>query len=50
MNETIVIKESDDCVMDDDDDDEFGDINKHVHCESALFEDIIIMMECDKIV
>ena len=29
---------------------DWGDINKHVHPECALFEDIIIMMECDKIV
>ena len=27
-----------------------GDINKHGHHESVVFEDIIIMMECDKIV
>ena len=28
----------------------WGDRNKHVHLESVVFEDIIIMMECDKIV
>ena len=51
MNETVVIKVSDDCEMDDDDDlDGLGDINKHVHPECVVFEDIIIMMECDKIV
>ena len=27
-----------------------GDINKHGHLECGVFEDIIIMMECDKIV
>ena len=35
---------------DDDDDDDWGDMNKHVHSECVVFEDIIIMMECDKIV
>ena len=25
-------------------------MNKHVHVECVVFEDIIIMMECDKIV
>ena len=49
MNETVVIKVSDDCEMDDDSDG-LGDINKHVHLECVVFEDIIIMMECDKIV
>ena len=29
---------------------DWGDINKHVHPECVVFEDIIIMMECDKIV
>ena len=29
---------------------DWGDINKHVHLECVVFEDIIIMMECDKIV
>ena len=29
---------------------DWGDINKHVHVECVVFEDIIIMMECDKIV
>ena len=29
---------------------DWGDINKHVHAECVVFEDIIIMMECDKIV
>ena len=29
---------------------DWGDINKHVHTECVVFEDIIIMMECDKIV
>ena len=29
---------------------DWGDMNKHVHLECAVFEDIIIMMECDKIV
>ena len=28
----------------------WGDVNKHVHPECVVFEDIIIMMECDKIV
>ena len=28
----------------------WGDMNKHEHPECGLFEDIIIMMECDKIV
>ena len=52
MNETVVIKVSVDCVMEDDDDDldAMGDMNKHVHPECVVFEDIIIMMECDKIV
>ena len=56
MNETVVIKVSVDCVMDDDDDDDdddldgLGGMNKHVHPECVVFEDIIIMMECDKIV
>ena len=50
MNETVVIKVSDDCEMDDDDLDGLGDMNKHVHLECVVFEDIIIMMECDKIV
>ena len=51
MNETVVLKVSDDCEMDDvDDDDYWGDINKHVHPFCMVFEDIIIMMECDKIV
>ena len=27
-----------------------GDVNKHVHVECVVFEDIIIMMEYDKIV
>ena len=51
MNETVVIKVSVDCVMmmmmiwmD------WGDMNKHVHAERVVFEDMIIMMECDKIV
>ena len=50
MNETVAIKVSVDCVMmmmiwmD------WGDMNKHVHLECVVFEDIIIMMECDKIV
>ena len=26
------------------------DMNKHVHSECVVFEDMIIMMECDKIV
>ena len=58
MNETVIIKISDDCVMDDDDDDDddddylmyWGDMNKHIHCECVEVEDIIIMMECDEIV
>ena len=52
MNETVVIKVSDDYVMDDNNDDldGLGDINKHVHHECVVFEDIIIMMECYKIV
>ena len=53
MNETVVIKVSVDCVMvdyDDDDLDGLGDMNKHVHLECVVFEDIIIMTECDKIV
>ena len=52
MNETVIIKISDDCVMDDDDDDlmYWRDMNKHIHCECVEFEDIIIMMECDEIV
>ena len=50
MNETVVIKVSVDCVMDDDDLDGLGDMSKHVHPECVVFEDIIIMMECDKIV
>ena len=29
---------------------DWGDMNKHVHPECVVFEDIIIMMECDKIV
>ena len=29
---------------------DWGDMNKHVHAECVVFEDIIIMMECDKIV
>ena len=29
---------------------DWGDMNKHVHVEFFLFEDMIIMMECDKIV
>ena len=29
---------------------DWGDINKHGHLECVVFEDIIIMMECDKIV
>ena len=29
---------------------DWRDINKHEHHECVLFEDIIIMMECDKIV
>ena len=29
---------------------DWGDMNKHVHSECAEFEDMIIMMECDKIV
>ena len=51
MNETVVIKVPVDCVMmmmmiwmD------CGDMNKHSHHECVVFEDIIIMMECDKIV
>ena len=53
MNETVVIKVPVDCVtmmmmmmiwM------SWGDMNKHVHPECVVFEDIIIMMECDKIV
>ena len=52
MNETVVIKVSVDCVMmmmmmiwm------SWGDMNKHSHPECVVFEDIIIMMECDKIV
>ena len=52
MNETVMIKISDDCVMmmmmmiwmy-------WGDMNKHTHCECVEVEDIIIMMECDEIV
>ena len=27
-----------------------GDVNKHGHTECVLFEDRIIMMECDKVV
>ena len=27
---------------------DWRDINKHVHLECVVFEDIIIMMECDK--
>ena len=50
MNETVVTKVSDDCEMDDVDLYGLGDINKHVHPECVVFEDIIIMMECDKIV
>ena len=50
MNETVVTKVSDDCEMDDDDLDGLEDINKHGHHECVVFEDIIIMMECDKIV
>ena len=54
MNKTVFIKISDGCVMDDDDDDDdddvLGDMNKHIHCECVEFEDMIIMMECDKIV
>ena len=43
--------ESDDNDDDNDDDlDGLGDMNKHVHRECVVFEDIIIMMECDKIV
>ena len=37
----------------DDDDDLDGlkrDMNKHAHPECVVFEDMIIMMECDKIV
>ena len=52
MNETVIIKISDECVMmmmmmiwmN------WGDMNKHCHCECVEFEDIIIMMECDEIV
>ena len=29
---------------------DWGDMNKHVHLECVVFEDMIIMMECDKIV
>ena len=29
---------------------DWGDVNKHGHLECVVFEDIIIMMECDKIV
>ena len=29
---------------------DWGDMNKHDHLECVVFEDIIIMMECDKIV
>ena len=29
---------------------DWGDVNKHIHVECVAFEDIIIMMECDKIV
>ena len=29
---------------------DWGDVNKHGHHECVAFEDIIIMMECDKIV
>ena len=29
---------------------DWGDMNKHVHPECVLFEDMIIMMECGKIV
>ena len=50
MNETVVPKVSDDCEMDDDDLMDWEDVNKHVHVECVVFEDIIIMMECDKIV
>ena len=46
MNETVVIKVSVHCVMMMD----WGDMNKHVHPECVVIEDIIIMMECDKIV
>ena len=51
MNETVAIKVSVDCVMmmmmiwiD------WGDMNKNIHAECVVLEDIIIMMECDKIV
>ena len=50
MNETVVIKVSDDCEIDDDDLDGLSCMNKHFHVECFVFEDIIIMMECDKIV
>ena len=29
---------------------DWGDVSKHSHLECVVFEDIIIMMECDKIV
>ena len=29
---------------------DWGDMNKHAHPECVVSEDIIIMMECDKIV
>ena len=29
---------------------DWRDINKHVHLDIVVFEDMIIMMECDKIV
>ena len=48
MNETVVVKVSGDCVMDDDDElngMEWGDVNKHVHPDCVVIEDIMIMME-----
>ena len=29
---------------------DWGDMNKHCHPDHFVFEDIIIMMECDEIV
>ena len=50
MNETFVTKVSVDCVMMIMIWMNWGDMSKHVHPECVVFEDIIIMMECDKIV
>ena len=50
MNETVVIKVSVDCVMMMMIWMNWGNMNKHVHAECGVFEDIIIMMESDNII